>query len=165
MIASAQARPRHDHGRCVADALERAEAVCGERGVRLTELRRHVLELVWQGHAPAGAYEVLEGLRAHGRRADPPTVYRALDFLMEQGLVHRVESRNAYAGCANPQEPHHAQYLLCEKCGDAIEVEIGGLARRVEKQAAEIGFDVAGQTMEAHGICGNCRAAEHAAAP
>ena len=160
MIASAQPDPLHDHGRCVGEALERAEAVCAARGARLTELRRRVLELVWQGHAPAGAYEVLEGLRADGRRADPPTVYRALEFLMQQGLVHRIESRNAYAGCANPQESHHAQYLLCETCGDAIEVEIGGLARRVEKQAAEIGFDVAVQTVEAHGICGNCRAAQ-----
>ena len=148
---------RHNHERCVADALQRAEDVCAARGVWLTDLRRLVLELVWQGHSPVGAYKLLEGLRRRGRRADPPTVYRALDFLKEQGLVHRIESRNAFAGCARPGEVHQAQYLLCESCGDAIEIEIGGLAHRIENQAAEIGFDVAGQTIEAHGLCGQCR--------
>jgi len=148
---------RHNHERCVAGALQRAENICAARSVRLTDLRRLVLELVWQGHAPIGAYKLLEGLRRGGRRADPPTVYRALDFLTEQGLVHRIESRNAFAGCARPGEGHQAQYLLCESCGDAIEIEIGGLARRIENQAAEIGFDVASQTIEADGLCGQCR--------
>lgn len=157
MIETAYPGPRHNHDRCVADALARAEDVCAARGVRLTELRRRVLELVWQGHAPVGAYELLEGLRRGGRRADPPTVYRALEFLMEQGLVHRIESRNAFAGCARPSEVHQAQYLLCESCGDAIEIEIGGLARRIETQAAALGFNVAGQTIEARGLCERCQ--------
>ena len=158
MAMKAAARGRsHDHHRCVAQALARAEQVCRARGVRLTPLRRRVLELVWEGHAPVGAYDILDRLRDRSRRAAPPTVYRALDFLIAQGLVHRIESRNAFAGCARPQQPHQAQYLLCDACGDAIEIEIGGLSRKIHSQAASIGFDVVAETIEAHGLCDTCR--------
>ena len=149
----------HDHGHCIAEALARAETLCESRGARLTELRRRVLELVWRSHAPAGAYELLEGLRAHGRRADPPTVNRALEFLVANGLVHRIESRHAFAGCSQPNARHAAQYLLCDGCGNAIELEIGGLVERIEDGAARLGFAVAGQTVEAHGLCQVCRPA------
>jgi hypothetical protein len=82
----------HDHAHCIEDAIDRAELVCGARGARLTDIRRHVLELIWKRHEPVGAYDLLDELRATHRRAAPPTVYRALDFLMENGLVHRIES-------------------------------------------------------------------------
>ncbi|MBM3506910.1 MAG: transcriptional repressor [Alphaproteobacteria bacterium] len=147
----------HDHAHCVSDALARAETVCAQRGGRLTDNRRRVLELVWRSHAPVGAYEILEALRKYGAAAAPPTVYRALDFLMEQGLVHRIESRNAFAGCPQPEQHHVAQYLLCEGCGDAVEIEVGGLARRIANRAAEIGFIVAAQTVEARGLCRRCQ--------
>ncbi len=153
------ARPHgdHDHAHCVTDAIARAEAVCAEHGARLTENRRRVLELVWQSHAPVGAYEILERLRKDGTQAAPPTVYRALEFLMEQGLVHRIETRNAFVGCPQPEQRHVAQYLLCEGCGDAVEIEIGGLARKISSRAAELGFAVAAQTVEARGLCSRCQ--------
>ena len=154
---SARPHSDHDHANCVTDAIARAEAICAERGARLTENRRRVLELVWQSHAPVGAYEVLERLRKDGTHAAPPTVYRALEFLMEQGLVHRIESRNAFVGCPQPEQRHAAQYLLCEGCGDAVEIEIGGLARKIVSRAAELGFAVAAQTVEAHGLCSRCQ--------
>ena len=149
--------PGHDHARCASDALARAEQVCQERNVRLTPIRRRVLELIWRSHAPVGAYELLEHLRENGRRAAPPTVYRALEFLRDNGLIHRIESRNAFVGCEQPDAPHTAQYLLCDECGDAIELEIAGLARRIETRAAEMGFQVARQTVEANGLCRRCR--------
>lgn len=101
----------HDHMSCIAEALQRAVALCESRGTQLTELRRRVLELVWSSHEPIGAYRILEQLdrplpgqmRGKARRAAPPTVYRALDFLIEQGLVHRIESLNAFVGCDQPQ--------------------------------------------------------------
>lgn len=151
-------RPKdHDHHHCISDAIARAEMLCQRNCARLTENRRRVLELVWQSHAPVGAYEVLEMLRKDGIRAAPPTVYRALEFLLEHGLVHRIETRNAFVGCPQPGLAHAAQYLLCDGCGDAVEVEIGGLARRIETRAAELGFAVATQTIEARGLCSRCQ--------
>jgi len=151
---------RHNHRQCVATALGAAERVCDKRSVKLTPLRRRILELVWGSHAPVGAYEILERLAASdGRRAAPPTVYRSLDFLMAQGLVHRIESLNAFVGCAHPESDHEAQYLICESCGDAVEVEIDGLAKQIGKAAAAAGFEVGGQTVEVRGHCQGCRAA------
>ena len=107
---------RHDHRHCLKDALDRAAALCRDRGVRLTPIRRRVLELVWSGHRPLGAYDILDALQAERRGAAPPTVYRALDFLREQGLVHRIESRNSFVGCPDPDTPHGGQFLICRTC-------------------------------------------------
>ena len=96
----------HDHDHCIETALGDAESVCIERGVRLTVLRKRVLEIVWQSHRPLGAYAILDVLAADGRRAAPPTVYRALDFLQENGLVHRIASMNAFVGCPMPDRRH-----------------------------------------------------------
>ena len=94
----------HDHRVCVKDALEQATAICAKRGARLTPIRRRVLELIWASHKPSGAYDILEALsqESRGKRIAPPTVYRALDFLLEQGLIHRLESLNAFIGCPHP---------------------------------------------------------------
>jgi len=153
------ANTRHNHQKCVRDAVQAAERICVDTGARLTPLRRQVLELVWSSHAPIGAYEILELMikdEDTGSRPAPPTVYRALDFLKAQGLVHRIESLNAFAGCAHPEAPHDAQYLICEACGNAVELEIAGLAGQIRKAAAKEGFTVDDQTVEIKGCCGNC---------
>ncbi|MDX2494940.1 MAG: hypothetical protein QNK27_08275, partial [Desulfuromusa sp.] len=95
----------HDHQCCLDGAMANAELLCQQRGKRFTSIRRRVFELIWQQHKPIGAYEVLEGLQQDGRAA-PPTVYRALDFLLDLGLVHRINSLNAYVGCIHPEYPH-----------------------------------------------------------
>lgn len=151
----------HDHGSCVADALERAETICAARGARLTKLRRHVLELIWEsGHAPIGAYDLLRRLDTEHASAVPPTVYRALDFLLEQGLVHRIESLNAYVGCASPQEKHVGQFLICRGCGTAAEMSDARIDRAINKVAAELGFAADGRVVEVRGLCPTCRSAE-----
>ena len=144
----------HDHGSCVEEALDRAAALCEQRGARLTAQRRQVLELVWRGHEPVGAYELLDRMG----RAAPPTVYRALDFLIEQGLVHRIESLNAYVGCDRPEAAHVSQFLICTDCGTTAEVEDDRLAGAVERRAAALGFMVERQTIEIRGKCPRCRA-------
>ena len=144
----------HDHGSCIGDALDRAATVCERRGARLTPLRRQVLELVWRGHEPVGAYDLLERMG----RAAPPTVYRALDFLMENGLVHRIESLNAYVGCDRPEAAHVSQFLICGDCGATAELEDERLAAQVEKRAAALGFAVERQTVEIRGRCPRGRA-------
>ena len=114
---------QHNHESCVKTALADAEAACNESGLRLTETRRQVLELVGGSHAPIQAYDILEQLHAKNPKAVPPTVYRALEFLQNAGLVHRIESLNAYVGCGKPGEPHIGQFLICTMCGAVAEID------------------------------------------
>ena len=132
--------------------------VCSGRGARLTEQRRRVLELVWSGHRPLGAYDILEALSGEGGRVAPPTVYRALDFLQEQGLVHRLESLNAYVGCCATDDTGHAgQFLICQNCGVAAEIADTRIEAAIRDSAAEAGFAIARPTIEIEGMCPHCR--------
>ncbi len=146
---------RHDHGGCVASALAAAERLCAERGVRLTPLRRRVLELVWLGHRPVGAYAILERL-AGERPVAPPTVYRALEFLAAQGLIHRIERLNAFIGCVDPVTPHAGQFLICGDCGTAAELADRRIDAAIAASAAELGFEVRARTVEVVGLCPDC---------
>jgi Fur family zinc uptake transcriptional regulator len=148
----------HDHDHCVSHALAEADSLCARQGVRLTALRKRVLELVWQSHRPLGAYDILAVLSEQdGRRAAPPTVYRALDFLLENGLVHRIASLNAFMGCNHPEHPHQGQFLICRNCHTAIELEQPAIAAAIDSAAGSVGFAVEGQTVEGVGLCSNCR--------
>lgn len=147
----------HDHGRCVHLALETAEELCRQRGQRLTALRRKVLELVWAGHRPVGAYALLEMLRAESGQVAPATVYRALDFLQEQGLVHRLASLNAFIGCAFPAAPHTGQFLICTGCQGLAELDDRRVAAALRDSAAASGFTISHTTVEVLGLCPHCR--------
>lgn len=153
----------HDHGACVRAALDRAAAICAERGVKLTELRRRVLELVLDRHAPVGAYDILQRLAEERGRVAPPTVYRALDFLVSQGLVHRIDSRNAFVGCSRADGTHRACFLLCRDCGAIAEVVDPDLDAAVQALARRAGFEVDRQIVELEGRCAVCRAPKAAA--
>ena len=96
-------KPGHDHDSCIADALRNADEICKSKGLRFTALRRRVLEIIWAKHEPTGAYDILEELSTNKARAAPPTVYRALNFLLKHGFVHKIESLNAFLGCVNPE--------------------------------------------------------------
>lgn len=146
----------HDHGRCVADALAEAERLCASRDVRLTELRKRVLELIWASHAPVGAYAIMDLLRGEGRNAMPPTVYRALDFLLEQGLIHRIASLNAYIGCSHPGDPHATQYFICKRCGTVAEIDNPGIDDAIAGATKHLGFLPESQTVEVVGVCADC---------
>jgi Fur family zinc uptake transcriptional regulator len=156
-------RAGHDHAVCVREALDRAAALCAERGVKLTELRRRVLELVLDRHTPVGAYDILERLAEERGRVAPPTVYRALDFLVSQGLVHRVDSRNAFVGCVRADGTHRACFLLCRECGAVAELVDPDLDAAVEALARRAGFEIGRQVIEIEGRCAACRALEAAA--
>ncbi len=157
-MESAADRPweEHDHDGCISDALRSAEEICRARGVRLTELRRRVLELVWESHKPVGAYAILEQLQQGGKAA-PPTVYRALEFLLEQGLIHRLASLNAYVGCIRPQEPHSGLFLICESCRNLTEIDDAAVDAAIARRARLSGFEPSRQTVEVLGSCPNCR--------
>ncbi|HET6469434.1 MAG TPA: Fur family transcriptional regulator [Geminicoccaceae bacterium] len=150
-------RRSHDHRSCVAAALARADELCGRRAVRLTPLRRRVLELIWQSHAPVGAYQLMEMLAKERGPVAPPTVYRALEFLRAQGLVHRIESLNAFIGCPAPAAGHHAGFLICRRCGNVAEFPAAVLGDALARLAAGAGFSVEGEKIEVTGTCAPCR--------
>ena len=147
--------------------LMQAQTLCQRRGAQLTELRRKVLGLVLDSDRPTGAYDLLDQLRAHHKGAAPPTVYRALDFLLEHGLVHKVERLSAYVGCVHPgdEDDHHhaAQFLICRRCGQVTELEDPRVDRALVEVAREHGFRPTGSTMEVEGICAACVAIQAAA--
>ena len=151
-------RRGHDHDHCVATALSAAETVCAAAGERLTPIRRRVLELVWGSHRPIGAYAILDQLKDGNRSAAPPTVYRALEFLLGRGLIHRIESLNAFVGCSHPGESHLVQFLICRSCGTVAELDDDGIARAVAERARALGFEVERQTIEVMGLCPGCAA-------
>ena len=146
----------HEHQGCIADALARAEDVCRQRGARLTPLRRRVLELVWRSHRAVKAYDLLAALGDEHGTAKPPTVYRTLEFLIDQGLVHRIDSLNAFVGCPQPDRSHSAQFLICGGCGEVSEMNAASIDRAVEDQAAGSGFALSRQIIELHGKCPHC---------
>jgi Fur family zinc uptake transcriptional regulator len=146
----------HNHSGCVNDALQKAQLVCSQKGVRLTDLRRRVLELVWESHRPVGAYYILEALMKE-QRAAPPTVYRALGFLQEHGLVHRIASLNAYVGCISPLTDHSGQFLICGTCQESTEILNVKVTDALQETALSAGFDVQQQTVEIIGTCNRCR--------
>jgi len=147
---------RQGHERCVAGALRDAERVCREREVTLTPIRKRVLEMVWKGHKPVKAYEIIDNFGGSNKAAKPPTVYRALDFLVENGLVHRIESQNAFIGCAHPVEGHTASFLICTECQMAEEIDSHRLDQCIDRLAADKGFKVEHKTVEVYGLCPTC---------
>jgi Fur family zinc uptake transcriptional regulator len=141
-------------------ALTRAEMLCAERGVRLTPQRRRVLELVCKANRPVGAYEILAQVR-DGAKAAPPTVYRALDWLLEQGLVHKLETLHAFIGCTHPEHPHASQFLICDGCGGVTELEDPAVAGSLANAAQETGFRPSRPIVEVIGTCSDCVAKRH----
>ncbi|MCW9044798.1 MAG: transcriptional repressor [Alphaproteobacteria bacterium] len=148
---------QHDHHQCVDDALKQAETLCKDNGARLTPIRKRVLELVWSSHKPVGAYDILEILNSERRGSAPPTVYRALDFLLEHGLVHRIEFLNAFIGCNDPGAPHVGQFVICRECRDAIELNDPKIPEVIANVAYASGYTDLRHTVEVEGICPNCQ--------
>jgi len=154
-----QAFHTHQHEHCVHDALAAAEALCAKRGVRLTAIRKRVLELVWASHQPLGAYAILDKLTAEGHKPAPPTVYRALEFLLEQGLIHRIASLNAFLGCIHPSKQHLACFFICQHCGNAEELaESQTLQQEIQRRAVDLGFSIQQSILEVAGWCKQCEA-------
>ncbi|MFT6388822.1 MAG: Fur family zinc uptake transcriptional regulator [Cellvibrionaceae bacterium] len=154
----------HDHEHCISDALETAQAICQEQGAKLTQLRKQVLLLIWQNHKPLGAYTLIDMLaQSEQRRVAPPTVYRALEFLLELGLIHRINSLNAYIGCTNPQlHQDQAQastnyFFICSQCNDSQEIISPLLANNIRGACEDIDFLPQQQWLEVTGLCKQCR--------
>ena len=143
-----------------AERVALAMSLCDARGAQLTKLRRKILELLWESGRPTGAYELAEALkRRDSRPVAPPTVYRALEFLMSQGLVSKIESRNAYVPCAHPERRHDCLFFICSHCGASVELEDRRLGCLISEDAALIGFRATRRVVEVEGTCTRCVAA------
>jgi Fur family transcriptional regulator, zinc uptake regulator len=146
----------HDHARCVRRAVATAERVCAAKEVNFTPLRKHVFEIVWRQHKPIGAYEILAELARDREKAAPPTVYRALEFLQEAGLVHRLDTLNAFLGCDRPEDEHAAQFLVCGQCRRVTEIEDSLLNRALQERGRALGFRLQASAVEIKAICTEC---------
>ena len=150
--------PDHDHNRCTADAITHAEQVCKERAQKFTPIRRQVLQALLSSHRPLGAYEVIDELARTMPRPAPITVYRALDFLLAQGLVHRIESRNAYIACISRHQAGAMMvFLLCDLCGAVGEAPSSAVAKSLLAAAKSAGFTPKTPVVEIPGVCAHCR--------
>jgi len=150
----------HDHHDCIHRALASAEKRCAERGVRFTPVRRRVLELIWRSHEAVKAYDLLEDLKVFDPGAKPTTVYRALDFLREQGLIHRVESLNAFIGCTDVEHQHELFLLICDGCNWVEERQAKGVTDAVAGEIRDANFLPRHKALEVHGLCARCAAKE-----
>jgi Fur family zinc uptake transcriptional regulator len=139
----------------LARKLARADALAAERGLALTTLRRQVYTLIAQSERPVGAYDLLAALEPQRGRVPPTTVYRVLEFLVEHGFVHRIESKNAFFACCQMGEPHQSQFLMCEACGETVEIPGDGVAAQLSRNAP--GFEVHHQVVELSGLCAACK--------
>ncbi|MEO9654039.1 Fur family transcriptional regulator [Marinomonas sp.] len=150
----------HNHNACIKQALATAETLCLEQGQRLTKVRRRALELIWESHRPLGAYQLLAKLADEGFNSAPPTVYRALDFLLSTGLIHKVESMNAYLGCAHADKPHKGYFLICDDCHIVMEFDYQDIHASLENKAMTQGFALRSETIELTGVCQDCQTHE-----
>ena len=140
-------------------ALGRAQRLCAAHGGRLTPVRRRVLELILGADQPIGAYALLAALHGERGKLGPPTVYRALDFLLAHKLIHKIESVSAFVACDDVEHPHESQFMICDDCGATAEIQDDAIVASLRRLGEDRGFAVARQVIEARGLCPACRAA------
>lgn len=156
MTASAFPDPGHNHALCTSELLARAVRICERDGARLTPLRRKVLVSVAESHHAAGAYDIIDRLAKTGPRPAPISIYRALDFLLGHGLVHKIESRNAFVACTHGEHEADAILLICEDCGVVAEMDADGAISGLTKRAMAMGFATTSTIVEMTGCCTRC---------
>ena len=147
------------HDRDIPAHLKAAEVACAQNGTQLTALRREVLELILQAGTPVTAYQLLDQLKPIRKSAVPPTIYRSLEFLLDNKLIHKIERLNAFVPCAEADHHHtDAQFLICKNCGNVIEIEDHAVSQALAKAAAKHGFTPSRAMVEVDGICAACAA-------
>lgn len=147
----------HDHTACISDSLAAVEARCVEAGLKLTAVRRRVVEILLQEHRAMGAYDILDVLRAEGLGSQPPVVYRALDFLVQHGFAHRIERLNAFVACAHPGDAHDPTFLICRSCDTVAEAKTPAQNGPLAPTAQAAGFQIERAVVEAEGLCPKCQ--------
>ena len=147
----------HDHSRCIDAALEQAKHICKQKKLQFTPTRKLVLKLIWQSHRPLGAYQILDMLADLNKKSiAPPTVYRAINFLLSHGLIHRIPSLNAFIGCPFPTSAHSNVFMICENCNNAAEISDNGLNKMLRSACERAQFHLNIQNIELFGTCASC---------
>ena len=147
----------HNHKHCVSEALEQVEKTCKDAGLRLTPIRKRVLEILLEEHKAMGAYDILDRLRQESRNAQPPVAYRALDFLVNHGFVHKLQNLNAFIACDHPHDPHTPIFMICTDCSAVAEANIGQGRTAIDRAAETVGFQINKRVIEAEGLCPKCQ--------
>ncbi len=146
-----------NHKSCLDEAMKKAVAICQHQGLQFTPLRKKVLQMVWQDHYPTKAYDILGKLNQRGASAKPPTVYRALDFLLKYGMVHKLHSINAFIGCSHPQQHRACYFLICSQCGEVRECCNSSLDQVISNTSSKNKFAFKHITLEINGQCSQCQ--------
>ena len=147
---------RHSHSHCRHEALKRAEQICTQRKCMLTPIRKKVLELLWKSHKPIKAYDLLAQLSSENFSEKPPTVYRALEFLLDNNLIHRIESQNAYIGCNINHQELDSKFLICDICNEVAELAGSKIDKTLLDVSKKQGFTPSLVNVEIHGTCAQC---------
>ena len=145
-----------DHEQCISTAIEVAERVCSEKQLKFTDLRKDILRMVWEGHGPQKAYDLLNKLQTINRSAKPATVYRALDFLITNGFIHKVASLNAFVGCSHPLKHNECYFLICEDCKSISECCDPNISAAIQATTTHNKFVAKNTTLEISGHCEAC---------
>ena len=149
---------QHDHHACIATSVAEAERRCAAEGLRLTDIRRRVLEILLDRHKAMGAYDILEVLSAEGLGHQPPVAYRALDFLVANGFAHKIERLNAFVACGHPSGDCAPAFLICRGCEKVAEAQAIPNEGALGASASAAGFVIERAVVEAVGICPDCQA-------
>lgn len=147
---------KHSHKKCIQDALGHAEKICLERKCKLTPIRKKVLRLIWESHKPIKAYDLLAQLSSADFIEKPPTVYRALQFLSGNQLIHRIESQNAYIGCNVNHEGLDSKFFICDECNEVEELTEPNVNKTLTEVSKKLGFTPSLVNVEIHGTCAQC---------
>ena len=145
-----------DHEQCISTAIEVAERVCSEKQLKFTDLRKDILRMVWEGHGPQKAYDLLNKLQTINHSAKPATVYRALDFLITNGFIHKVASLNAFVGCSHPLKHNECYFLICEDCKNISECCDSNISAAIKATTTHNKFVAKNTTLEISGHCNEC---------
>ncbi|OAJ33719.1 transcriptional repressor [Piscirickettsia salmonis] len=148
--------PKEHHQHSLTELLANVSRICLEKGLRLTQVRKQVLTLIWQAQSPIGAYALLEALQHYQANAKPPTIYRALDFLLDHQFIHRINSLNAYIACAHPEQTHSPYFFICKHCNSSFEISHFALDQAIEQAVQNFGCKVEDKMIEVTGLCKAC---------
>lgn len=140
----------------VKQLMKLADSLCHERGVRFTQQRKTVLQIISENQHPITAYEILEALQQQSPGIAPPTIYRALEFLQQQGFIHKLETQHSFVSCQYPEHDHMSQFLICSDCGDVTEIEDTSISNSLQKATRETGFTPRRRVVEVIGVCAEC---------
>ena len=146
----------HNHKSCVSKTLSQVEETCQQNNLRLTPIRRRVLEILLEEHKAMGAYDVLERLTAENFGSGPPVAYRALDFLVSNGFAHKLQRLNAFIACGHPDDAHTPIFMICNSCDAIAEADMGEGIHAITRAAGALGFKIKKPVIEADGTCPKC---------